>query len=86
MFIGLGFTASAIGQFFKEYNSLIRQIGAILIIVFGLMVAGIIKPAWVMSNHKMEFKNRPSGFLGSFLIGIAFAAGWTPCTGPILGQ
>lgn len=50
------------------------------------MVAGIIKPAWVMSNHKMEFKNRPSGFLGSFLIGIAFAAGWTPCTGPILGQ
>ncbi|GIN72754.1 cytochrome C biogenesis protein CcdA [Bacillus sp. J14TS2] len=86
VFIALGFTASAIGQFFKDYHNLIRQIGAIFIILFGLMIVGIIKPTWLMSNHKMEFKNRPAGLLGTFLIGIAFAAGWTPCTGPILGS
>ena len=39
-----------------------------------------------MKDKRIEFKNRPSGYLGSFLIGLAFAAGWTPCTGPILGS
>lgn len=84
IFIALGFATTWLGTFFIQYGDLIRQIGAILIIVFGLLVVGIFKPEMLMSEKRLQFKNRPSGYLGSSLIGIAFAAGWQPCTGPIL--
>ncbi|PLR94828.1 cytochrome c biogenesis CcdA family protein [Bacillus sp. T33-2] len=86
IFIALGFgTSFFIGRFFTQYQDLIRQIGAIFMVIFGLMIVGIFKPEWMMKDRRFEFKSRPSGYLGSVLIGIAFAAGWTPCTGPILG-
>lgn len=84
IFIALGFGTSFLGQFFKNNEDLIRQIGAILILFFGLVIVGIFKPKFLMKDHKFQLKNRPSGYLGSVLVGIAFAAGWTPCTGPIL--
>lgn len=85
IFIAIGFGTSFIGSFFVDYQDLIRQIGAIFIFFFGLLVVGFIKPEFLMKERKFEFKNRPSGLIGSSLIGMAFAAGWTPCTGPILG-
>ncbi len=85
IFIAIGFGTSFVGTFFLDYQDLIRQLGAILIIAFGLVVVGIFTPKFLMKDRRFEFKNRPSGFIGSFLIGMAFAAGWTPCTGPILG-
>jgi cytochrome c-type biogenesis protein len=85
IFIALGFTTSFIGQFFINYKELIRQLGAIFLVVFGLMVVGVFKPEFLMKERRFEFKNRPSGYMGSVLIGLAFATGWTPCTGPILG-
>lgn len=85
IFFALGFTSSFLGNFFLNYQDLIRQIGAIFMVLFGLMVIGIFKPEILMRERRLEFKNRPSGYLGSILIGLAFAAGWTPCTGPILG-
>ncbi|RBW70185.1 cytochrome c biogenesis protein CcdA [Bacillus taeanensis] len=84
IFIVLGFSTSLIGSFFIRYSGLIRQIGAILIVVFGLVVIGVFQPRFFMKDHKITFKNRPSGYVGSSLIGMGFAAGWTPCTGPIL--
>ena len=63
-----------------------RQVGAILIVVFGLMIVGLLQVDFLMKDRKFEFKNRPSGYAGSVLIGLAFAAGWTPCTGPILAS
>jgi cytochrome c-type biogenesis protein len=84
IFIALGFATSFVGHFFREYNDLIRQIGAIIIILFGLVIVGVFKPEFLMKERRFEIKNRPSGFFGSALIGMAFAAGWTPCTGPIL--
>lgn len=84
IFIALGFTTSFIGEFFENYQDLIRQIGAIIIIFFGLVIVGIFNFEFLMKNKRIEFKNRPSGYIGSVLIGLAFAAGWTPCTGPIL--
>jgi cytochrome c-type biogenesis protein len=84
IFIAIGFGTSFVGRFFMEYKDLIRQLGAIFIVLFGLIIVGIFKPEFMMKDRRLEFKNRPSGFIGSILIGMAFAAGWTPCTGPIL--
>ncbi|MBU8877939.1 cytochrome c biogenesis protein CcdA [Bacillus sp. FJAT-29790] len=85
IFIAIGFGTSFLGRFFVDYQDLIRQLGAIFIFFFGLMVVGFIKPEFLLKERRFEFKNRPSGLIGSSLIGMAFAAGWTPCTGPILG-
>lgn len=85
IFIAIGFGTTLLGQFFQQYQDLIRQIGAIFVFIFGLLIVGIIRPEFLMKERRFEFKNRPSGLLGSVLIGMAFAAGWTPCTGPILG-
>ncbi len=52
--------------------------------VFGFVIIGIFKPKFLMTDRRLSFQHRPSGYIGSFLIGMAFAAGWTPCTGPIL--
>lgn len=84
IFVAIGFGTSFIGSFFTNYQDLIRQIGAIFIILFGLIIIGVFTPEFLMKERRIEFKNRPSGYLGSILIGMAFAAGWTPCTGPIL--
>ncbi|MFJ8235980.1 cytochrome c biogenesis CcdA family protein [Ureibacillus sp. NPDC094379] len=84
IFIAIGFSTSLVKEFFISYQDLIRQIGAILIVVFGLMIVGLLQIDFLMKDRKFEFKNRPSGYFGTLLIGIAFAAGWTPCTGPIL--
>ena len=86
IFIAIGFGTSFIGQFFLSYKDLIRQLGGIFIVLFGLMIVGVFKPDFMMRDRRIEFKNRPSGYIGSVLIGMAFAAGWTPCTGPILSS
>lgn len=85
IYIALGFGTSFLGGFFVEHGNLIRQIGAIVIVVFGLVITGVLKFDFLMKDRKIHFKNRPSGFIGSILIGMAFAAGWTPCNGPIIG-
>ncbi|MCA1062510.1 cytochrome c biogenesis protein CcdA (plasmid) [Cytobacillus spongiae] len=86
IFIAIGFGTSLIGSFFLDYKDLIRQLGAIFIVVFGLIVIGVFTPESLMKDRRFEFKNRPAGYMGSVLIGMAFAAGWTPCTGPILAS
>ncbi|MGM0851405.1 MAG: cytochrome c biogenesis CcdA family protein [Bacillota bacterium] len=86
IFIAIGFGTSLIGNFFLDYKDLIRQLGAIFIVIFGLVVIGVFTPETLMKDRRIEFKNRPAGFFGSILIGMAFAAGWTPCTGPILAS
>ncbi|WP_432359794.1 cytochrome c biogenesis protein CcdA [Sporosarcina sp. UB5] len=85
IFIFLGYSSSFVGTFFIQYQDLLRQIGSIFIIIFGLIIIGLFKPEFLMKEKKLHFKNRPAGYFGTFLIGLAFAAGWTPCTGPITG-
>ncbi|SES12023.1 cytochrome c biogenesis CcdA family protein [Psychrobacillus sp. OK032] len=84
IFVAIGFATSLVGTFFIQYGDLLRQVGAIFIVIFGLIIVGIFNPEFLMKEKRLQFKNRPSGFLGTTLIGMAFAAGWTPCTGPIL--
>jgi len=86
VFIAFGASASLIGQVLYEYQDIIRKIGGILIIIFGLYLLGILKLNILMTERRLvHFESRPVGYLGSFLIGTAFAAGWTPCVGPVLG-
>lgn len=86
IFILLGASATLIGRFFLTYQSVIRQIGGLLIIFFGLYIMGLIKPSLLMRDARFHFQSKPAGYFGSFLVGVAFGAGWTPCVGPILGS
>jgi cytochrome c-type biogenesis protein len=86
VFIAFGASASLLGQMLVTYQDSIRRIGGILIIVFGLYLLGILNLNFLKMEHRYQFRNRPAGYLGSFLVGIAFAAGWTPCVGPVLGS
>lgn len=84
VFIMIGFSTTLISEFFLKNQHLIRQIGAIIIIFFGLVIVGVLNFDFLSKSKTITFKNRPAGFIGSFLIGMAFSMGWTPCTGPIL--
>ena len=84
IFIMLGFSGYVIGDFLIQYRDLIRQVGALLIIFFGFVMLGVFNFDFLMKERKVTFKNRPSGYFGSVLIGAAFSMSWTPCTGPIL--
>lgn len=84
VFYTLGFGAGLFGQFFNEQRQLIRQLSAILIIVMGLFLLGIFQPQFLLRERKLDLKWKPAGYIGSFIFGIGFSAGWSPCIGPIL--
>lgn len=84
IFYALGLSAGFLGNFFVEYRDLLRQLAAILIFIMGLSLLGIFQPHWLMKERKLQIKYRPAGYVGSVLIGMGFAAGWSPCIGPIL--
>lgn len=84
IFISLGLSATLIGSVFLTYQSWIRQIGGILIIFMGLFMIGLFQKSFLIKEKRFNTVKRPTGYLGSSLIGVTFAAGWTPCVGPIL--
>ncbi len=85
VFIALGVSSSAVGRFFFAYVDTIRIIGGILVIVFGLFIAGALKLDFLLKEKKFRVSGKPAGCVGTFFVGMTFAAGWTPCIGPILG-
>ncbi|WP_313998261.1 cytochrome c biogenesis protein CcdA [uncultured Paenibacillus sp.] len=84
IFFALGLSASLLGNLFSDNQDLIRQLGGILVAVFGLVMLGVFSPKLLMKEVRFEWKRKPVGYLGSVLVGITYAAGWTPCVGPIL--
>src|SRR5699024_12562030 len=84
VFIMIGFTATLISDFFMMYQDIIRQIGAILIIFFGLVIVGVFIFKFLMKNKQLIFKNRPTEIIGSFFIGMAISLGWIQCMWTIL--
>jgi cytochrome c-type biogenesis protein len=85
IFVALGASSSFLGRFLLDYQEGIRTVGGILVIVFGLFVAGILRLDFLLRDRKFHLSGKPAGYFGTFLIGMTFAAGWTPCIGPILG-
>ncbi|MCZ8516753.1 cytochrome c biogenesis protein CcdA [Paenibacillus filicis] len=84
IFYSLAWGTSFIANAFSDYRGLLRQIAAILIFAMGLFLLGIFQPQWLLKERKVQWKFRPAGYIGSVLIGMGFAAGWSPCIGPIL--
>ena len=85
IFIVMGASASFLGQFFRQYELWIARIGGVIIIIFGLHLSGVFKLAPLMREKRIHVNDTPAGYLGTIGVGMAFAAGWTPCLGPILG-
>lgn len=85
IFILLGASATALGSALKYYKEWIQRAGGVLIIFFGLYCLGVLKMGFLGRDTRMHLDRKPMGYLGSVLVGMAFAAGWTPCIGPILG-
>jgi cytochrome c-type biogenesis protein len=85
VFVSLGATFSAAGQFLLDYREWIRIGGGVLIVLFGLVIAGVLKWGPLGRTVQFQIRSKPAGFLGSFAVGLTFAIGWTPCVGPILG-
>lgn len=86
VFILLGATATLLGSFLLAYQDTIRIAGGIVIILFGLHITGLLKFGALEKEKKIHLKSKPASLLGSFVVGIVFAIGWTPCIGPILGS
>lgn len=86
IFILFGLTATAIGKALFQYQNLIRIAGGILIIIFGLYLTGVLKLDFLTKERRIDFKSKGASYIGSFLVGVTFAAAWTPCAGPILGS
>lgn len=70
----------------KEHKDIIGKVGGVVIMIFGLHFLGIFKIKWLYREKRAHIKAIPAGYFGSFLVGIAFSAGWTPCVGPILAS
>jgi cytochrome c-type biogenesis protein len=85
IFILLGASATALGRTLNYYQVWLQRAGGVLIIAFGLVCLGVFKVGLLTQEHRLQLDRKPVGFLGSGLVGMAFAAGWTPCIGPVLG-
>jgi cytochrome c-type biogenesis protein len=85
VFLLLGASATALGRVLNYHRVWLERLGGVLIIFFGLVCLGVVKIGALQAERRLHLQNKPLGYLGSVFVGMAFAAGWTPCIGPILG-
>lgn len=86
VFVALGATATTIGRFLYFNSNIIRKIGGIIIIIFGLHHMGILNIKLLSREKRISFSGDSPKFINAVLLGMAFSFGWTPCIGPILGS
>ena len=86
VFVSLGAAASAIGQFLQDTSRLrlLGKIAGVVVFIFGLHTMGLLRIDRLYSEKRVQVDRKPRGVVGAFLVGLAFAFGWTPCIGPIL--
>lgn len=83
-FIALGATASELGSLLAAHATLLRQIGGGALIVLGLYLTGLLPLPWLDRTRRIPLRMGKPGYATSFVVGLIFALGWTPCVGPIL--
>ena len=84
IFVVLGATATTLGRALNLYQIWIQRVGGVLVILFGLLCLGLVNLKSLGRDYRLQVSHKPVGYLGSALVGMAFAAGWTPCIGPVL--
>lgn len=85
VFVGLGASASVLGQFLVQYRDIAEKVGGLLVAAFGVLMLGVIKVPWLYGEARVDMaRSRRFGRAAAFVMGMSFAAGWTPCVGPIL--
>lgn len=84
IFIILGASASAIGQLLGAHQGLLSKVAGVLLILFGVHMTGLLPIKALYAEKRFHMVDKPLGLLGAFLVGTAFAFGWTPCIGPVL--
>jgi cytochrome c-type biogenesis protein len=85
VFVALGAAASlVVGALLLEHKRAFAVVGGAVILVLGLHTMGVLRIPWLLSQHRADAKLKPVGLAGAYVVGLAFAFGWTPCIGPIL--
>ena len=85
IFLALGATATTVGRLLGYNREWVGRVGGVLVIVLGLYLLGVFNFGAFARERRVHIATKPLGYLGTVLVGMAFAAGWTPCIGPILG-
>lgn len=86
VFTALGATASSLGQLLSRYMDTLAIVAGVVIIVFGAHFLGLFKINLFYREARFQTATRPAGLIGAFVVGLAFAFGWTPCVGPVLAS
>ena len=84
VFVGLGATASVVGQAIARYFDILSIVAGIIILVMGLHFLGLFRIGFLYRQARVEVEKKPAGLIGAYVMGLAFAFGWTPCVGPVL--
>ena len=85
VFLAMGATATALGRMLGYNRDWVGRVGGVIVIVLGLYLLGAFNFSMLARERRVHIATKPLGYLGTVLVGMAFAAGWTPCIGPILG-
>jgi cytochrome c-type biogenesis protein len=85
IFLALGASATLLGRLLVTYRVWISRIGGLLVLAFGLYLLGLFNLGAFSRERRVHITDKPLGYLGTIVVGVAFGAGWTPCIGPILG-
>jgi cytochrome c-type biogenesis protein len=85
IFLALGATASGVGRLLGYNREWVSRVGGVIVILLGLYLMGALNFSWFARERRLHVADKPLGYLGTVFVGMAFAAGWTPCIGPILG-
>lgn len=86
VFVAFGATATAVGRTLLAYQDLVRRLAGILVILFGIYLTGLVRIPFLEQERRLDLGRMPRGLVGAFPVGMAFAAGWTPCVGPALAS
>jgi len=85
VFLFLGFTASVFGRFFLEYQGILSKVSGVVVIIFGLHFLGLFRIPLLDREARLDAGDQGGSAFGAYVLGLAFAFGWTPCIGPQLG-